>query len=140
MLKRTWDFQGADDENIIPRSGDRRVLGRPFPDFDAVLRTYAPNYSYQQFRSVQFLYTKNFARQWGMNANYWYGIAPVDRRRRSIRRRDTLQFLGFTEDELTNDWVIAAPPGARLVVRAAAIRRDVVGVLHLHARARAPTC
>ena len=53
-------------------------LGRPFPDFDAVLRTYAPNYSFQQFRSVQFLYTKNFAGAWGMNA-YWYAITSIGR-------------------------------------------------------------
>ena len=42
--------------------------------FDAVLRTYAPNYSFQQFRSLQLLYTKNFGQRWGMNANYWYAM------------------------------------------------------------------
>lgn len=104
ILKRTLDFQGADDENVIRDPATGAFLGRPFPDFDAVLRTYAPNYSYQQFRSVQFLYTKNFARRWGMNANYWYAF------HQSIVRafnptRDVLQFLGFTEEELTNNWV-----------------------------------
>jgi hypothetical protein len=39
-----------------------------------------------------------------MNANYWYGY------HQSIVQafnptRDTLQYLGFTEDELTNDWL-----------------------------------
>ena len=104
LLKRTWDFQGSDDENVFRDPATGAFLGRPFPDYDAVLRTYAPNYSYQQFRSIQLLYTKNFARQWGMNANYWYGM------HQSIVRafnptRDTLQFHGFTEDELTNDWL-----------------------------------
>ena len=60
LLKRTWDFQGSDDQNVIRDPATGAFLGRPFPDFDAVLRTYAPNYSFQQFRSVQFLYTKNF--------------------------------------------------------------------------------
>jgi hypothetical protein len=104
LLKRTLDFQGSDDENIIRDPATGAFLGRPFPDYDAVLRTYAPNYSIQQFRSVQLLYTKNFAQGWGMNANYWYAI------HQSIVKsfnptRDTLQYLGFTEDELTNDWL-----------------------------------
>ena len=104
LLKRTWDFQGTDDENLFRDPVTGAFLGRPFPDYDAVLRTYAPNYSYQMFRSIQVLYTKNFASQWGMNANYWYGM------HQSIVQafnptRDTLQFHGFTEDELTNDWV-----------------------------------
>ena len=104
LLKRTNDFQGSDDENVIRDATNGAFLGRPFPDYDAVLRTYAPNYSTQQFRSVQFLYTKNFAQRWGMNANYWYAM------HQSIVQafnptRDTLQYLGFTEEELTNDWV-----------------------------------
>lgn len=104
LLKRTWDFQGTDDENVIRDPATGAFLGRRFPDYDAVLRTYAPNYSIQQFRSVQFIYAKNFAQRWGMNANYWYAF------HQSIVRgfnptRDTLQYLGFTEDELTNNWV-----------------------------------
>jgi hypothetical protein len=104
LVKRTWDFQGSDDENIIRDPNTGALLGRPFPAYDAVLRTYAPNYSYQQFRSLQLLYTKNFGQQWGMNANYWYGM------HQSIVRafnptRDTLPFLGFTTDEATNNWL-----------------------------------
>ncbi len=104
ILKRTLDFQGADDENVVRDPATGAFLGRPFPDYDAVLRTYAPNYSIQQFRSVQLLYTKNFAQQWGINANYWYAF------HQSIVQafnptRDTLQFLGFSEDDLTSDWV-----------------------------------
>ncbi|MEO5894332.1 MAG: TonB-dependent receptor [Vicinamibacterales bacterium] len=104
LLKRTLDFQGADDQNVTRNPLTGAFLGRPFPDFDAVLRTYAPNYSIQQFRSVQLLYTKNFAQRWGINANYWYAF------HQSIVQafnptRDTLQFLGFSEDDLTNNWV-----------------------------------
>ena len=32
MLKRTWDFQGADDENVIRDPVTGAFLGRPFPD------------------------------------------------------------------------------------------------------------
>ena len=104
IVKRTWDFQGQDDENIIRDPNTGALLDRPFPQYDMVLRTYAPNYSFQQFRSLQLLYTKNFGQQWGMNANYWYGM------HQSIVRafnptRDTFQFLGFTPEENTNPWV-----------------------------------
>ena len=103
LLKRTWDFQGADDMNVIRDPNTGAFMGRPFPDYDAVLRTYTPNYSFQQFRSLQFLYTKNFAGGWGINANYWYAIHQVIVRKFNPTR-DTLQYKGFTEDELTNDW------------------------------------
>jgi hypothetical protein len=104
ILKRTLDFQGSDDENVIRDPLTGAFLGRPFPDFDAVLRTYAPNYSIQQFRSVQLLYTKNFARQWGINANYWYAFHQTIVKAFNPTR-DTLQFLGFSVDDLTNNWV-----------------------------------
>jgi hypothetical protein len=104
VLKRTWDFQGSDDENIVRDPTTGALLGRPFPGFDAVLRTYAPNYTFQQFRSVQVLYTKNFGQRWGMNANYWYGMHQTIQLAFNPTR-DTLQFLGFTTDEATNDWV-----------------------------------
>jgi outer membrane receptor protein involved in Fe transport len=104
LLKRTWDFQGSDDMNIVRDAATGALLGRPFPAFDAVLRTYAPNYSFQQFRSLQLLYTKNFGQRWGMNANYWYGM------HQSIvlgfnPTRDTLQYLGFSPETATNDWL-----------------------------------
>ena len=104
LVKRTWDFQGSDDSNIVRDASTGAFLGRPFPAFDAVLRTYAPNYSFQQFRSLQFLYTKNFGQRWGMNANYWYGM------HQSIQlkfnpTRDILPYLGFTTEDATNNWV-----------------------------------
>jgi hypothetical protein len=96
LLKRTWDFQGADDENVFRDAATGAFQGRPWPDYDSVLRTYAPNYSIQQFRSIQFLYTKNFAGGWGVNANYWYAMHQVIVRAFNPTR-DTLQYLGFTE-------------------------------------------
>jgi hypothetical protein len=104
LLKRTWDFQGSDDMNVIRDPQTGAFLGRPFPDYNAVNRTYAPNYSIQQFRSIQFLYTKNFAGGWGVNANYWYGIHQRIQRKFNPTS-DTLQYKGFTTDELTDDWL-----------------------------------
>jgi len=104
LLKRTWDFQGSDDSNIIRDPATGALLDRPFPDFDSVLRTYAPNYSFQQFRSIQTLYTKNFAQRWGMNASYWYGFHQSIFLRFNPTR-DQLQYLGFSESDLTNNWV-----------------------------------
>jgi hypothetical protein len=104
VLKRTWDFQGSDDMNIIRDPATGAFLGRPFPAFDAVLRTYAPNYTFQDFRSLQFLYTKNFGERWGMNANYWYGM----HQRIQLRfnpTRDILQYLGFTTEGATDRWL-----------------------------------
>lgn len=104
VLKRTWDFQGSDDMNVIRNPTTGAFLGRPFPAFDAVLRTYAPNYTFQQFRSLQLLYTKNFGPRWGMNANYWYGMHQTIQREFNATR-DILPFLGFTIDDATNNWV-----------------------------------
>ena len=104
VLKRTWDFQGSDDMNITRNAATGAFLGRPFPAFDAVLRTYAPNYTFQQFRSLQFLYTKNFGQRWGMNANYWYGMHQTIQRAFNPTR-DILPYLGFTTDDATNPWV-----------------------------------
>jgi hypothetical protein len=104
VLKRTWDFQGSDDMNIVRNPTTGALVGRPFPAFDAVLRTYAPNYTFQQFRSLQLLYTKNFGQRWGMNANYWYGVHQTIQLAFNPTR-DILQFLGFTPDDATNNWV-----------------------------------
>jgi hypothetical protein len=38
-----------------------------------------------------------------VNANYWYAIHQVIVRKFNLTR-DTLQFKGFTEEELTNNW------------------------------------
>jgi len=104
VVKRTWDFQGTDDMNIVRDPNTGALLGRPFPAFDAVLRTYAPNYTFQQFRSLQLLYAKNFGQRWGMNTTYWYGMHQTIQLKFNPTR-DTLQFLGFSPDDATNEWV-----------------------------------
>lgn len=105
LFKNTWDFQTADDKNVIRNPQTGALVARPFPDYDAVRATRsADEYSHQEFRSVQFLYTKNFAGGWGINGSYWYALHS------SVRTAfnptsETLRFLGFEPDDLTNDWV-----------------------------------
>ena len=95
LWRRNWDYQNGDDLNVIrdPKTG--ALLGRPFPDFDSVVNTYNPNYTWQQNRSVQVLYTKAFAGPWGVNANYSYIISERFRTRWNATR-DTLQFYGLS--------------------------------------------
>jgi Carboxypeptidase regulatory-like domain len=95
VWRRMWDYQSGDDFNVIrdPKTG--ALLGRPFPDFDAVINTYNPNYTWQQNRSVQMLYTKNFAGNWGVNGSYSYILSSTMRTRWNPTR-DTLQFYGIS--------------------------------------------
>jgi hypothetical protein len=51
---------------------------------------------------LQFLYTKNFAGNWGVNATYWYVITSTIRNRFNPTV-DTLQFLGFTPDDVLSE-------------------------------------
>ena len=53
LWRRNWDYQSGDDLNLIrdPKTG--LLVGRPFPDYDAVINTYNPNYTWQQQRSLQ---------------------------------------------------------------------------------------
>jgi hypothetical protein len=99
LWRRNWDYQSGDDYNVIrdPKTG--ALLGRPFPEYDAVINTYNPNYTWQQNRSVQMLYTKNFAGNWGMNANYSYIISTTIRTRWNATR-DTLQFYGISPEDV----------------------------------------
>jgi hypothetical protein len=103
IIKRTWDFNAADDVNVIRNATTGQFLGRIYPDYDAINHTYGPNYTFQDFRSIQFLYTKNFGKTWGMNANYWYGIHSSVRRKWNPTN-DVLQFMGFSLDDDTNRW------------------------------------
>ncbi len=103
LWRRNWDYQSGDDKNLIRDPVTGAFLGRPFPDFDTVRNTYNPNYTWQQNRSIQFLYTKNFAGAWGINSSYWYMISSRYRTRWNPTS-DTLQFLGFSPADDHTDW------------------------------------
>src|SRR5262249_30271980 len=97
LWRRYWDYQNGDDYNVIRDQRTGALVDRPFPDFDAVINTYNPNYTWQQQRSVQLLYTKSFAGSWGVNANYSFIIWERFRTRWNPTR-DQLQFYGISPD------------------------------------------
>lgn len=99
LWRRNWDYQSGDDYNLVrdPKTG--ALVDRPFPDYDAVINTYNPNYTWQQNRSLQALYTKNFAGNFGVNTSYSYILSSTIRTRWNATR-DTLQFYGITPDDI----------------------------------------
>jgi Carboxypeptidase regulatory-like domain len=103
LWRRNWDYQSGDDQNVFRDPVTGAFLGRPFPDFDTVRNTYNPNYTWQQNRSIQFLYTKNFAGRWGINSSYWYMVSSRNRTRWNPTS-DTLQYLGFSPADDQTDW------------------------------------
>jgi hypothetical protein len=103
LWRRNWDYQSGDDKNVVRNPTTGAFLGRIYPDFDAVRNTYNPNYTWQQQKSIQFMYTKNFAGAWGINSSYWYMISSRYRTRWNPTS-DTLQFLGFSPADDNTDW------------------------------------
>jgi hypothetical protein len=102
VWRRFWDYQSGDDYNVIrdPRTG--ALVDRPFPDFDSAINTYNPNYTWQQQKSWQLLYTRMFAGKWGINANYSYIFAGTYRTRWNPTR-DELQFYGISPADVTSE-------------------------------------
>jgi hypothetical protein len=99
LWRRNWDYQSGDDLNVTrdPKTG--ALVDRPFPDYDSVINTYNPNYTWQQNRSLQLLYTKAFAGRWGVNTNYSYIVSSTIRTRWNATR-DQLQFYGISPDDV----------------------------------------
>jgi hypothetical protein len=98
VWRRNWDYQSGDDQNVTRDPITGALLGRPFPQYDTIRNTYNPNYTWQQNRSLQFLFTRNFVGNWGVNANYSYIISMRNRTRWNATS-DTLQFYGITPEE-----------------------------------------
>jgi hypothetical protein len=99
VWRRMWDYQSGDDFNVTRNPKTGALVDRPFPDYDAVINTYNPNYTWAQLRSVQLLYTKNFAGNWGVNGSYSYILSSTIRTRWNPTR-DTLQFYGISPDDV----------------------------------------
>jgi hypothetical protein len=104
VWRRFWDYQASDDVNVIRNPNTGALVDRPFPRFDAVLKQYTPNYTWQENRTLQFLYTRNFAERWGINASYWYNI-QWRHQDRFNPTRDTIQFAGITPEANDDAWV-----------------------------------
>lgn len=102
LWRRAWDYQSGDDLNVTRNPTTGALVGRPFPDYDAVINTYNPNYTWTENRSLQLLYTKNFTGNWGVNGNYSYILASSLRTRWNPTR-DTLQFYGITPEDVTSE-------------------------------------
>ena len=101
VLRRMWDYQSGDDLNVIRNPTTGALVGRPFPQYDTIRDTYNPNYTWQEQRSLQFLYTRNFVGGWGMNANYSYIMASTFRTRWNPTS-DQLQFYGISPEDVTS--------------------------------------
>ena len=101
VWRRMWDYQSGDDQNVIrdPKTGV--LIDRPFPQYDAIRNTYNPNYTWQQQKSLQFLFTRNFVGNWGVNANYSYIFSGTWRTRWNPTSVTDLQFYGISPEDVT---------------------------------------
>jgi hypothetical protein len=101
LWRRNWDYQSGDDQNVTrdPKTG--ALVGRPFPQYDAIRNTYNPNYTWQQNKSIQLLFTRNFVGNWGVNANYSYIFQATYRTRWNPTSTTDLQFYGISPEDVT---------------------------------------
>jgi hypothetical protein len=74
VMKNSRDHQTGDDINMIRDPITGKFLGRVWPNYDTISRTYAPNRIFTDFTSLQIMYTRNFTSKWGINANYFYQV------------------------------------------------------------------
>jgi hypothetical protein len=102
VWRRMWDYQSGDDQNVTRDPVTGALTGRPFPQYDAIRNTYNPNYTWQQQKSLQFLFTRNFVGNWGVNANYSYIFSGTYRTRWNPTSTTDLQFLGISPEDVTS--------------------------------------
>src|SRR5258708_8647339 len=102
VLRRSWDYQSGDDLNVIRDPVTGLLVGRPFPQYDAIRNTYNPNSTRQEQRSLQFLYTRNFVGGWGVKASYSYILASRFRTRWNPST-DELQVYGIRPEDPTSE-------------------------------------
>lgn len=98
LWRRVWDAKTTVDLNNIRNPITGALVGRPFPAFNAINQVqHSPTWG--QTRSLQFLYTKYFGGNWGINSNYVYVIS-TSARMKWLPQIDTLQFLGISPDDV----------------------------------------
>ena len=102
VLRRSWDYQSGDDLNVIRDPVTGLLTGRIYPQYDTIRDTYNPNYTWQEQRSIQFLFTRNFVGGWGLNANYSYILGSRFRTRWNPTS-DQLQFYGISPEDATSE-------------------------------------
>jgi hypothetical protein len=102
VWRRMWDYQSGDDQNVTRDPVTGALTGRPFPQYDAIRNTYNPNYTWQQQKSLQFLFTRNFVGKWGVNANYSYIFTGTYRTRWNPTSVTDLQFYGISPEDVTS--------------------------------------
>jgi hypothetical protein len=102
VWRRMWDYQASDDLNVVRDPITGALVGRPFPQYDAIRDTYNPNYTWQQQKSLQLLFTRNFVGSWGVNASYSYIFAGTYRTRWNPTGTTDLQFYGISPEDSTS--------------------------------------
>ena len=134
VLRRSWDYQSGDDLNVIRNQMTGALVGRPFPQYDTIRNTYNPNYTWQEQRSLQFLYTQEFRRPVGHERELLVHSRVDDSARGGMRRRDTLQFYGISPEDVTSELTAPRHHGRVSTFVNLPFDDDVLGVLHLHRR------